>query len=563
MTPQQAIRQHPHVPVGETLEWLASVCAGTEMGAAVAAVDWASTSLGDPSQWSIALRNAVATCMTSRFPMLVVWGDDLVKIYNDGYAPILGARHPAALGRPAAEVWPEIWDVIGPDFDQVMRTGTPTWHDHELLVLERNGYPEECFFVWGYSPLFDDDGSIGGVLDVVTETTTEVVAQRRLTTLSSLGASLVEAEQVTDVCVRAVNALSEHRDDVAAAEIHLLVGDELLRIATTGRTASNAGVVVEAEILQRVAIHRRTEVLGATGRGPAELAVLPVGRAFGGVQGVLVAGLNDARPFDAAYEQFLDLVAGTIGDALESAYRRATQMGEYRRISDTLQAAMLQPASDLPTVAARYLPAIGNLAVGGDWYDVAELGDTRRAVVVGDCVGHGLEAATVMGQLRSAARAMLLEGRSPGEVLEGLDLFAATLDGAFCATVVCSVIDRATDVVHYARAGHPPPLVVSASGTTWLDGGLGPPLAVDPGARRATAVRQLAPEDVVLFYSDGLIERRGESLDVSLARLAAVAHEHHGERVQAMADHVLLELIPDGSTDDVVLVVKTLPTNGN
>jgi hypothetical protein len=553
-------QQELDLDLTETHGWLARVCADTEMGAAVAAFDWSATSLGDPSRWSIALRNAVATCMTSRFPMLVVWGDDLVKIYNDGYAPVLGARHPAALGRPAAEVWPEIWHLIGPDFDSVLRTGRPTWHDHELLMLERNGYPEECFFVWSYSPLFDDDGSIGGVLDVVTETTSEVVAQRRLTTLSSLGAALVEAEQVTDVCVLALQALSEHGDDIVSAEVHLLVGDELVRIATTGRTASPA-CATDPAVLQRVAIDRCPEVLGATGLGPAGSAVVPVGRAFGGVQGVLVAGLNPARPFDRSYEQFLDLVAGTIGDALESAYRRATQMGEYRRISDTLQAAMLQPASDLPTVAARYLPAAGSLAVGGDWYDVVELDGARRAVVVGDCVGHGLEAATVMGQLRSAARAMLLEGRSPGEVLEGLDLFAATLDGAWCATVVCSVIDRSTDVVRYARAGHPPPLVVSASGTVWLDDGLGAPLGVEPGRRRTVAERQLSPDDVVLFYSDGLIERRGESLDTGLARLAAVAQEHHGQRVQAIADRVLLELIPDGSTDDVVLVVKVLPAD--
>lgn len=541
----------------EARAWLDAVCDGTEMGRRVSEFDWASTSVGPVSGWSIALRNAVSICMSSRFPMLLVWGPDLVKIYNDGYAPMLGARHPDALGRPAREVWPEIWDVIGPEFEQVMTTGTPTWHEHELLLLERNGFPEECWFVWGYSALHDDDGSIGGVLDVVTETTQEVVARRRLSALSTLGRALVDAEQVTDVCVRAVNALAEHRDDVTSAAIHLLVGDELVRIATNGGLAT-----VEPSVLAQAASARTPQVLTAAD-GPAETMVVPIGRPFGGVQGVLVAGLNPNRPFDEPYAQYLDLVGASIGEALESTFRRASEMGEYRRISDTLQAAMLQPASDLPTVAARYIPAVGNLAVGGDWYDVVELDGQRRAVVVGDCVGHGLGAATAMGQLRSAARAMLLEGRTPGEVLEGLDLFSTTLDGAFCATVVCAVIDRATDVVGFARAGHPPPLVVSRGATRWLDGGLGTPLGVDPGRRRATAEQQLAPEDVVLFYSDGLVERRGESLDDGLARLAGIALAHHGERVQAMADHVLQELLPNGSTDDVVLVVKALPVDGH
>lgn len=109
--------------------------------------------------------------------MLVMWGTELTKIYNDGYRPILGhEKHPGALGAPAAEVWPEIWDVIGPLFHGVLTTGRSTWHETELLRLHRNGYDEECWFDWSYSPLWDDDGSIGGVLDVVNETTEQVLA---------------------------------------------------------------------------------------------------------------------------------------------------------------------------------------------------------------------------------------------------------------------------------------------------------------------------------------------------------------------------------------------------
>eukprot|EP01036_Dinobryon_divergens_P049384 gene49384-66171_t len=216
--------------------WLVSVCEGTEMGELMLAHDWSATTLGTPDTWSIGLRTAVSVCLSSRFPMLVVWGPELVKIYNDGYRPILGRdKHPGALGAPASAVWPEIWSTIGPLFHDVMATGVPTWHEHEPLMIERNGFTEECFFIWSYSPLFDDDGTIGGVLDVVTETTDEVVAQRRLSTLTMLGAALVDAEQVTDVCVRAIAALSSAADDVRSAEIHLMVGDDLARVASTRR----------------------------------------------------------------------------------------------------------------------------------------------------------------------------------------------------------------------------------------------------------------------------------------------------------------------------------------
>jgi serine phosphatase RsbU (regulator of sigma subunit) len=543
--------------------WFVSVCRGSEMGELVLAHDWSSTPLGAPDTWSIGLRTAVSVCLSSRFPMLVVWGPDLVKIYNDGYRPMLGRdKHPGALGAPVAEVWPEIWDTIGPLFLDVMTTGVPTWHEHEPLMIERNGFTEECFFIWSYSPLFDDDGTIGGVLDVVTETTDEVVAQRRLSSLTRLGATLLDAEQVTDVCVRAIAALSTGGDDVCSAEIHLVVGDEVARVASTRRedTRRDDRMLHSAEVLRAVAIDRIPILVGgdATGSMPASEYLLPVGGEHAGVQGVLVLELNEARPFDEEYARFLRLIATTIGNSLESSFRRAMQLGEYRHISDTLQAAMLQPASDLPTVAARYLPAVGNLAVGGDWYDVIDLGHDQRAVVVGDCVGHGLQAATVMAQLRSAARAMLLEGRDPAAVLDGLDLFAATLDGADCATVVCAVVDRSTDVVTYSRAGHPPPLLVSGASATWLDDAGGAPLAVDNGPR-VNATRRLHADDVIVCYSDGLVERRGESLDVGLARLADAALRYTGSSVQHLADALLRELIPDGAADDVVLVVKSLP----
>ena len=152
----------------------------------------------------------------------------------------------------------------------------------------------------------------------------------------------------------------------------------------------------------------------------------------------------------------------------------------------------------------------------------------QRGLIVGDCVGHGLEAATVMAQLRSAARAMILEGRDPAAVLDGLDTFASSIEGAACATVVCAVFDRNKRTLTYARAGHPPPLIVNAAGVTWLDQAGGPPLSIDTGRPRANAVVDVDDADVLVLYSDGLIERRGESLDIGLDRLAVAATELYG-----------------------------------
>jgi serine phosphatase RsbU (regulator of sigma subunit) len=245
---------------------------------------------------------------------------------------------------------------------------------------------------------------------------------------------------------------------------------------------------------------------------------------------------------------------------LENSYRRAEELGEQRRISQALQDAMLRPASDHPTVAARYRPAALNLAVGGDWYDVIDLDEHRRAMVVGDCVGHGLESATTMAQLRSAARALLLEGHSPATALEQLDVFATSTPGAFATSVVCVVVDRKRATVTYARAGHPPPLMVVDGQVTWLHDACDPPLQVQLAGRRREATVGYREGSLLVLYTDGLVERRGEHLDLGLGRLAdaALRHTDPGVITGDAADALLREMLPRQRMDDVVLVVKRL-----
>ena len=175
-----AIAEHTSARAGRLLApELGSVgVPDTEIGRLFRATDWAATALGPVDRWPQSLRIAVSICLNSRFPMFVWWGPTLVNIYNDAYVPILGQRHPRAFAQPARAFWSEIWDVIGPQVDMVMREGRPTWNDRVLLQMERNGFSEETYFTWSYSAIYDDDGAIAGLFCACSEETARVVAER-------------------------------------------------------------------------------------------------------------------------------------------------------------------------------------------------------------------------------------------------------------------------------------------------------------------------------------------------------------------------------------------------
>lgn len=156
----------------------------SEMAARCRAFDWASTPLGPVSAWPQSLRTIVAAMLESRHPMFLWWGPELTQIFNDGYKPSFGTsgRDVAALGARGREHWAEIWEIIGPQIEQVMTTGEATWHVDQLVPIERNGVIDEVYWTYGYSPVRNDDGSINGVLVVVQETTERVRALAELET---------------------------------------------------------------------------------------------------------------------------------------------------------------------------------------------------------------------------------------------------------------------------------------------------------------------------------------------------------------------------------------------
>ena len=152
------------------------------MGALIRAHDWASTTLGPPARWPQPLRTALRLLLNTGHPMYIWWGPELLCFYNDAYSRSLGPeRHPGSLGRPAREVWAEIWDIIGPQIDQVMTGGGATWQENALVPITRNGRREEVYWTYSYGPIDDDDApnGVGGVLVVCTETTDQVLSGRR------------------------------------------------------------------------------------------------------------------------------------------------------------------------------------------------------------------------------------------------------------------------------------------------------------------------------------------------------------------------------------------------
>lgn len=263
--------------------------------------------------------------------------------------------------------------------------------------------------------------------------------------------------------------------------------------------------------------------------------------------------LFDARE-RKAYEREL-LAARNRERAAREDLERLHEQSEA--ISHTLQQSLLAgapPSDPRFSIVTLYEPAGEQLEVGGDWHDAFTLPGGRVGLVVGDVVGRGLTAATAMGQLRSAVRALALTGLGPQAMIRSLDAFVAEIPAAQFATLVYAEVDPDSGAVTVAAAGHPPPVVATAAGETSLFyGGRSTPVGVlTPRLPRAEATLTLAPGDGLILYTDGLVERRTESIDDGLGRLLEAAREDiHPEALR----RALLDGGPDD--DDVCVLAFT------
>jgi anti-anti-sigma factor len=370
------------------------------------------------------------------------------------------------------------------------------------------------------------------------------------------GVTRVVLDQVTALgASSAVIALraEEHLDVLAAAGLGDRVPDRLPR----------HGVVA-------VALDRGEPVWAAP---PAPSWGSPAGEAAplqaavpllvaGGCIGVLGLSWESGGP-GRDERPMLVTLAGQCAQALD---RARLQQAEHE-VAQTLQRVLLPPSSpqlDGLAVATRYLPGAAGTEAGGDWYDVIPLADGRVAIVVGDVVGQGPRAAAVMGQLRSALAAYLLDDHGPAEALERLDRFARRVQGAAASTVACMVLDRASGELCWSRAGHVPALVLGDrcddAGVRMLADGSGTVLGVSRRPPFTEEHAVLTPGSCVLLYTDGLVERRGENIDDGLDRLAASAAALRDRDPERLATALLERCLGTGAgaRDDVALVVIRL-----
>ncbi|MGW4528002.1 PP2C family protein-serine/threonine phosphatase [Amycolatopsis sp. NPDC004378] len=283
----------------------------------------------------------------------------------------------------------------------------------------------------------------------------------------------------------------------------------------------------------------------------------------------------DAFAIDSADTDLVEHIGGEperlVAMILTDITSRTEDEREHRRTAEialALQHAMLDSRRELPAnIAVRYRPAHDELArprnaaplllVGGDFHDVVPLPGDRCALVVGDVVGKGLQAATVMGQLRSAARVLLLDNRGPAQALTSLDTFAGDLDGAFCTTVFCAVVHRRTGHIDYASAGHVPALLSEPGvpGHRRLGEAMGPPLGAPTRRARGQAGALLSAGSLLLLYTDGLVEARGRYIDDGIDRAGALLADLREQDLDTVAGSLLALTAETFRSDDTALLL--------
>lgn len=331
---------------------------GGEMGQRIRAFDWSQTTLGPAEQWPQSLKTALRLMLDSRYPMFVWWGEARINFYNDAYIPVLGKRHPDALGQHASNIWGEIWPIVGPQSDIVLHEGRATWNEDMLLLMERNHFLEETYFTFSYSPIPNDKGGIGGVFCACTEETQRVLSQRRLRTLRDLAEETAQAKTAETACTLTVTTLAENSYDLPFVALYLLEGAQATLAGVTGLKANTPASPPQVQLDDERSSWPFAEVYqtgkaaivphlpqtfgplpgGAWPESPQQAIVLPLARP-GQTQlaGFLVAGLSPRLTLDEHYMAFLDLLGGHVATAVANARayeeerRRAEALAELDR----------------------------------------------------------------------------------------------------------------------------------------------------------------------------------------------------------------------------------------
>lgn len=496
-------------------------------------------------------RRALTDAMQEAF--FVCDGEGAVVEVNAAFTRMLGFG-PEDLPYPAVPPWwpareaePEAYRRVADAFGALVEQGAGT---HTLPVRHREGH--RLWVSASLARVHDPDSGRSMVVGTFRDVTAERYAVRRESAVAALSLRLSRAGSTAQALDGALEELCGlWRAESGVAAVFPAAGPP--QVTAWGGPA--AWDTLDGGL---------REALTALRDGP-RLAPYADGRGGVGVglehpRGPMAVwlGLGAGRPFTDRDGTLLSLLAGHLAQGLA----RAFQIDQQRETALALQRAILGPAALPAGFAVGYEPAARPLEVGGDWYDTVALADGRIGIVVGDCVGRGLQAAAVMGQLRSACRALLLQDPRPDRVLLALDRFAADLPGAGSTTVFCGVLDPGSGRLAYSSAGHPPGVLVGPDGATrLLDQGRSTPLAVRGRSGTRPYAQDVVPaRALLLLYTDGLVERRRRPLSEGVERAGATLREGRHTGTRELAALVMERMAPpDGYDDDVALLLYRSP----
>jgi hypothetical protein len=300
----------------------AAAALGGEMGRCFAEFDWAAHPLGSPQDWPASLRTAVSMTLASRFPMMVFLGaQDLCLVYNDASIPILGDRHPTALGCRGEQVWWDVWEQVGPMIVGVVVTGAAVWSENLQVTFDYQGKPQERYFTLSHSPLIGNDGATAGVVCTLTETTEKVLGERRMQLLITVAAVAMDSRTLDESIAAVVDACTDQNADApfvaaylsdldgialrgATHQVQSLLPPTLAELTDWDPATRSRGETHVIDGLETLVPGLR-QVLAE--RTPEQALVLPIGD--GATAGALIVGLNPRCRLDALYQGFCQLVA--------------------------------------------------------------------------------------------------------------------------------------------------------------------------------------------------------------------------------------------------------------
>jgi signal transduction histidine kinase len=325
---------------------------GGEMGQRIREFDWSGTSLGPVEDWPHSLRTCIRIMLDSRQPIWIGWGKDLINLYNDPYKAIVRGKHPWALGKPAAVVWREIWPTIEPMLRQVMEKDEGTYVESQYLIMERNGYPEETYYTFSYTPIPGDNGGTAGMICFNTDDTERIISERQLSTLTQLGKKLTNSQSTADVIQKTIDTLLENPHDFPLACFYRIMGDKaILADCTNDRT----GPLRHADEATRLNPPPEIDLSGSgdiaasvrkalTGRQPEVLGdasgiIMPITQS--GVRepyGFLLSALNTYRLPDEKYRGFFSLLADQVTTSFGNVHMLDSERKRVQALAEIDQA---------------------------------------------------------------------------------------------------------------------------------------------------------------------------------------------------------------------------------